>query len=185
MAKLSESPKFLHLFTYFIHELNQNTVKPAIVLKCKNFATRADVEKTKISGEASERFMSLRKLSKATLFPNNYAETKNHIFFMCRRMNEKRPLCWFMIDKRTKSIKMAEPPFNDLVYVRGEGARHLPFYAFSTPEGVYECMDLSAPIPFFENLASGKNMNPNLDRLDELKKLPEDTNPVIFYYSYE
>ena len=193
MAKLSESPKFLHLFTYVIPELNQNTVKPAIVLQSQHLATRSDVEQTKkVESESFKRLFALRRSNKITLDLLNYAETKNHIFL--KYWNEKGSLRGMTIDRKTKFIKTALY-FNDILYVdefhkySNINMTYLlyPHYVFSTQEGVYECMDAGVAhfAPFFENLVSGENMNPNLDRLDELKKLPEDTNPVIFYYSYE
>jgi hypothetical protein len=185
-ARLSGYPKFLHLFTYVIPELNENTIKPFIVLQCKNLATHSDIEATKTKGDAGKRLQTLRTLNKFTLFPNNYAETKNHIFFRCRNENITY---WITIDKHTKSIKMAQS-FNDLVFLNDNKEGELPqaltpLYVFSSFEGVYECMDVNNYTPFFRILSEGKNLNPNLDKLEDLKKLPEDTNPVIFYYSYE
>ena len=105
---------------------------------------------------------------------------------MCMIDSEARR--WVTIDKRTKSIKMARY-FNDLVFIDDNKDGQLqalpPDYAFSTFEGVYECMGPNNYTPFFRIVSEGKNLQPNLDGLDELKKLPEDTNPVIFYYSYE
>jgi hypothetical protein len=199
VAKLSESPKFLHLFTHVIPELNKNSVKPAIVLQSKHLATRSDVEKTKGEKDASARMRALKKSKKITLDYTHYAETKNHIFFMCPRMDEKNPLCWIMIDRQTKSVKIMRPPFNDLVFIDPSKEKSvlipntvprivrstIPKYACSTSEGVYEYVEFDYPISLFQTFKSGENLNPNLDKLEELKKLPEDTNPVIFYYSYE
>jgi hypothetical protein len=60
-----------------------------------------------------------------------------------------------------------------------------PSYVFSTPDGVYECVDIqNFNAKFIESIKIG-DLQPDLDKIDELKKLAEDSNPVIFYYSYE
>jgi hypothetical protein len=188
MSRLSKSPKFKLLFTDTFIAFNNNRIEPYITLQSEHLVTYSDIERVKKSEkEFSKQMTILREENKIFSF-RAYFETKNHIFFTYLHQYKGRKGNGVLLDLQTKAA-IKTFLFNDLVFIPNTKI-HLPlmYHAFYTPDGIYEWLDTQTVhenfVNFFENIKNG-DLSPNLDKLDELKKLPEDSNPVIFYYSYD
>ena len=57
-------------------------------------------------------------------------------------------------------------------------------FVFSDAQGAYEIVPTFAMNRFLESIRNNK-LVPNLDKLDQLKKLDEESNPVIFFYEFK
>jgi hypothetical protein len=183
MSKLSDTPKYIEMFTDII-SLNKDNVETFISLQSKDLVTYADIIKIKNSIEEEEPFKigQLSRMNKLYKI-SNYAETKKHVFF--NYIHGETTYC-VLLDLQTKSVKIAYI-LNDLVYEKGKNFTVAPpNYVFSTSEGVYDCIDINNQFmnDFIERIKNG-DVSPNLDKIDELRKLPEDSNPVLFYCSYD
>lgn len=184
MSKLSKSPKFRDLFTDTFIALNDNRIEPYITLQSKYLVTHSDVERVKKNEKEFSKRLAIFKEKNKIFFFKCYFETKNHIHFA---YNHGYKVYTVLLDLQTQSV-IKTRLFNDLVFVQNTKIS-LPsmLFDFSTSEGVYEWLNVQIAIEkmnFFENIKNG-DLSPNLDKLEELKKLPEDSNPVIFYYSYD
>ena len=76
---------------------------------------------------------------------------------------------------------------NDIVFnLNITDKKQSPFnFIYSDSNGVYECFwDNVKHEIFLEWIKEGK-LAINLDKRDQLMKITEDSNPVIFYYSYD
>jgi hypothetical protein len=184
MSKLSKSPKFRDLFTEIFITFNDNRVEPYIALRSEHFVTHSDVEKAKKNETEFSKRLAVFKEENKIFYFKYYFETKNHIHFA---YNHGYKSYGVLFDLQTQSA-IKTRLFNDLVFIPNTNIS-LPSmrYDFSTSDGVYEWLDIqftNERMNFFENIKNG-DLSPNLDKLEELKKLPEDSNPVIFYYSYD
>ena len=114
-------------------------------------------------------------------FFHRYFETKNYVYFGYAQgyYNGNGVLLDLQAKSAIKTIF-----FNDLVFVQGTKILPIMQYAFSTLDGVYEWLNpqLIDDGDFFENIKNSY-LSPDLDKLEELRKLTENSNPVIFYYS--
>jgi hypothetical protein len=183
MSKLSDTPKYIDLFTDII-SLNKDDVTPFISLQSKDLVSCTDIMAIKnMEEEEALQLMQLNRMNKLYGILN-YAETGRHVFFNYIHGGADYSV---IFDLQTKSVKIAHI-FNDLVYDRKGKTITVasPNYVFSTSEGVYDCIDINNQFQtdFIESAKNG-NVSSNLDKIDELRKLPEDSNPVLFYYSYE
>jgi hypothetical protein len=185
VSKLSGSPKFIHLFTDIFFALGSDNVEPYISLYSKDLPTVSDIEDViKKEKESYLRINSLNNSGKIFGY-TDYFETKKHIYFLY--MQGERGNC-IIFDIQNKSARKVSYLYNDLVCVFNE-KRDIPYmkYVFSTSDGLYQCIDI-ANEPEGHSLfdAIEKNwLQPDLDKLEEIKALSEDSNPIIFYYTYE
>ena len=57
-------------------------------------------------------------------------------------------------------------------------------YVFSDGRGIYQIISGGFREELYQEIQDNK-LASNLDKLDELKKLNEEGNPVIFYYEFK
>jgi hypothetical protein len=185
VSKLSESPKYIHLFTDIFFALGSNSVEPYISLQSNDLPTVSDIED--VANREEELYRRIISLSNNGKICNyfDYFETKKHIYFSYQQGKRGYSI---IFDIQNKSAKKVLYLYNDLVFVFNE-KNDVPYMrnAFSTSEGLYQCMDIAYQMEGHTIFDAIKNnwLQPDLDKLEELKKLPIDTNPVIFYYTYE
>jgi hypothetical protein len=71
-----------------------------------------------------------------------------------------------------------------LVFKKDYQSSIVSLFISADNQGIYSIVGGPA-INTLIDVASRNGLNDNLDRLDELKQLAEDSNPVLFYYEYE
>jgi hypothetical protein len=172
VSKLSESPKFLHLFTDRFVAFTEGNISTYISVQSNDLVTYSEMKRTE-KNAALDRINALN--GKIYGF-KNYFETKKHISFGYSISTTPYNI---LIDKDTKSIKKILWK-NDMIY--SLKTHNYPNFIFSDPNGVYEFVNFQRTfsIDAFKTI-----LLPSVDKFDELQKLPDDSNPVIFYYSYE
>jgi hypothetical protein len=183
-SKLSESPKYTHKFTDIFFTLDNNKPEPFISLHSKDLTTFDDIAEAKNSrNESSDILRSLAHKGKIYDY-FNYYETQRHIFFSYVHGQKLENL---IIDSQNKSVKKTYI-FDDLVLIyNGKSGLTSVHIVSSSSDGLYQCVDIQNQMDNYTIFDAIKNnwLQPDLDKLEELKKLPEDTNPIIFYYTYE
>jgi hypothetical protein len=112
---------------------------------------------------------------------NHYFETDEYIFFGLLRGGTFHT---FLFDKTNSEIKMALSPSLDLIlkseFLRVNlGSRFLQ----ADDKGLFYMVE-SEYIDHLRTAARDGMLLDNLDKLDELKALPDDSNPVILYLKY-
>lgn len=170
--------KYVEMFMDTIVSIDENGVKPYLVVKDKKWITTNDINeliefKEKNDGLLSQYILFEKKLS---YWINRYFETENMI---CFQFQTGGYMPFVIYDKKTNIVRFSDL-FQDDVIDNVNGVS-LSLFTFADLNGVYGYVKTSR-IPLLLELIHSGRVNPNLDKLDQLKKLSEDSNPVIFYY---
>lgn len=112
----------------------------------------------------------------------NYFETDRYICFAILR---GKALHTVLYDKNSKETQMAGWPNLDLIIKRDYPEVHscLQFLQADTA-GVFYCVP-PEKLDLFRTAAREGMLVDGLDRLDELKRLPDESNIVVFYLEFE
>ena len=190
ISPLNNPPRYTQLFMDYIVSLGE-TITPYIKLKSKNLTTIDDFKNSfdeKLSPTGG--FQVLQGTSKIWDV-NSFVENDDLILFRCNfGLLSNRNSFSVVFYKETGSVKTANKMSNDLVsrQIDDENQFFISYmdgrFIFSDKKGAYEIVQ---PYLFSRFLKSIRNNDvvPNLDKLDELLKLTEDSNPVIFYYEFK
>ena len=173
--RFTESPRFAHSFMDTIMAIQPNGIMPFLAITSKYLTTNADIDATK-GLEPNERIERIKNKNKIFCI-NFYFETKNHISFSYMQGKNLNTLVYDLATRTCKKGSLR----NDLVF---NGKIHMPSILYSDSNGVYESFHKGLALEFIYRQIQSGSLAPNLDKREELMKLPEDTNPVIFYYSY-
>ena len=194
ISPLNNPPKYTQLFMDYIVSLGEK-ITPYIKLKSKNLTTEKDFDNSsneRVTGNID--FQVLQGNSKVWDV-NSFVENDDFILFKCKSgfMSGKMGSFSVLFNKETESVKIANRMGNDLVLrrINDENQPVMSFlnggFAFSDKKGAYEIIQ-TTPSLFFEIFQESIKNNeavPELDKLDELLQLNEESNPVIFYYEYK
>lgn len=169
--------KFVQMFMDTIVCLDKDGVKPFLAVNAKNWITAEDVQEYIGAEEKNDV-----KLSYAILFERDisynihrYFETANMIHFQYNNAGKRESVIY---DKTNNTARIADIFRDDIVY---NDRMIFPQFAFADSTGVYSYLETEDISRFLDVVDLGK-VNPTIDKYDSLKKLPEDSNPVIFYY---
>ena len=193
ISRLNNPPRYTQLFMDYIVSLGKD-IKPYIELKSNNLVTEKDFNN--LSNEkipTNTQFQVLQGASKIWDV-NSFVENDEFILFRCKSgfMTGRRNSFSVLFQKETESVKIANRMSNDLVLRRIDNENQPGMsifdgdFMFSDKNGAYEVVQ--TVFRLFEGFLSTIRNNevvPELDRLDELLKLEDDANPVIFYYEFK
>jgi len=195
ISPLNNPPKYTQLFMDSIVSLGEE-ITPYIELKSQHLTTEKDFENLSNdkSTTGSIDFQVLQGTSKIWDV-NSFVESDDFILFKYKSgvMSGKRGSFSVLFQKETESVKIAHRMENDLVYRRidDENQPSIPVsdgsFLFSDKKGAYEIIQTSLSLFLEEFQKSIKNNEvvPELDKLDELLQLNEESNPIIFYYEFK
>ena len=166
-------------FMDHIIEITKDSVFPLIDIKSKNVLTSKDIKKA-IEKDAYFFMSEITQLNKYH-YIHNYIEQKNWILYNC--FEGHTPLR-IMLDKQTSEVRIFERTRDDLLVREKDYAYIFPPVACYDTYGVYYHV---VPMFMSEFQAAAKEgaLSPNLDKLEDLKNLEEDANPVILYYEFK
>ena len=159
-----------------IIEIGKDSIFSLVQIKSKDLLSPETI-KSEIEKEPHRYISTLSRLNKYYLL-QDFVEHRNWFLFSCRKGGY---LMTFYFNKQIFEANLIQKSWNDLLYK--ERSRN-----FSTPlpklggfdkNGVYYCYDTEF-VSTAQKLASGGVYNANLDRLDDLEKIKEDANPIIF-----
>ncbi len=173
-----ESPKFVHTFMDTVFAIRPDGLVPFLAIKSKHLTDNADVEATK-GMDPQKRINAIENKDKIFCI-NHYFDTKKHIVF--RYMHGKGSST-VLFDRLANTCQSAFL-FNDFAFI--ESYRMMTQeIVFSDANGIYEAVYGHNKEFLFEEYIEKDKLNPHVDKWDELMKLNEESNPVIFYYSYD
>ncbi|MDR0953945.1 MAG: 6-bladed beta-propeller [Rikenellaceae bacterium] len=179
----NEYALFSNKYSPEVFKVTPEGVENYIYIESKDFVNKKDREAISAQRNADtgpgssssgfiDRFTGMR----------DYFETEKFISFMLLRGNS---LKMFRYDKKNKTTQATNSLYNDLIvkqeYPEAQGVA-VPFY--TDREGIYY-YTRTRMIPRLRTAAQEGMLVDNLDRLDELKQLPDDANPVIFYLKFK
>jgi hypothetical protein len=174
MSRLNDPPRYSQLFMDYIVSVGKETT-PYIKLKSKNLVTEQDI--AALRGEMWEKYQQIHKRSKV-FDVHSFVESDKIILFDYWHGTTTASV---LLNKKTGSVELANSFKNDLLY------RDDTFgvdFIFSDSKGAYEVPD-QYWLPKFQESHRKNEVAPDLDKADQLMKLNEESNPVIFYYEYK
>ena len=174
--KSEESPKFVCAFMDTIVMLQPNGIAPFLVLRSKHLISDADRKYIKETPQ-EELFLNrgLEKMNKI-YHVDSYFETKNKIIFSYKYEEKANSIIFDLSNKTYKKQKV----LNDLVFNQGNMRNIL----YADTSGVYESYQYGFYFTYIYDWIQQGFLALDLDKREELMQLPEDTNPVIFFHSY-
>lgn len=172
-GRLGEQPKYVHYLMNTVISVEDFT--PYIRIESKNFIKKRDVEGIIKEPDYFEKISKLTNIDR--IFDiNGYVESKNFIFFTyCGSPKKVGSVFHDFTTNQTLHLKYLK---NDLLFKDETMRSNFGFYDSS---GAY--MMINAYEVFEE--VEKNNIVSNLDKKEQLLKLKEDDNPVIFYYEFK
>ena len=159
-------------------------IVPYIELKSKNLVTTKDINnisQVRGSRDVIERFQAYFRRNSKIFNVHSYVENNELILFMYRQgLSNSNAV---IVHKAIGSVELAKKFNNDLIFKNGEN-HNFGGFAFFDSKGVYEILQ-NRSIERFQESIRNNEVVPELDKLDELLKLEDDANPIIFYYEYK
>ena len=112
---------------------------------------------------------------------SSFIEHNNMIQFNYQKGNT---LMLILFDKQTNEVRIIKKRRDDLLYLDNVSGIPAPRFGCYDSHGVYYFYD-TFQVEILKQLANDGVLSPKLDKLDDLKKLDDDANPVIFYYEFK
>jgi hypothetical protein len=173
------SIKYIQMFMDTVISIRNDEIMPYLAIKSKNWITEKDIQdlieyKIANEGTLSHEILFGRNISYNI---NHYFDLDNIVYFQYLNSGNME---FVIYNKENNTTRRADFLKDDIVY-NGDWFL-LPSFAYADSKGVYSYLK-TEQIPRFLEIANTGGLNADLDKRDILEKLPEDSNPVIFYYS--
>lgn len=179
MSRLNDPPRFSQLFMDYIVTVGE-TITPYIELKSKSLFTKKDIENLPANVRIDEKLRAIQSASK--IFDvHSFIENNDLIIFRCQ--NGSGVFFTVVFHKKTESVKLANYLNNDLIFRKDKGGIFGKF-VFSDTKGAYEIIPPIILNRFLETIKNNEVV-PGLDKLDQLMKLNEESNPIILFYEFK
>jgi len=173
--RISDSPKFIKEYMDTIISIDKNKIMPYISLKSKKLIKETDLNK--IEGHLGLRPMKLIKLD-LIYGICNYVAYNDMVLFDYIHKNSVRSCLY---DIKSKKGRIAKGLIDDMVYLNRDNSL-CPLFSVASVDGVYSYVN-PEQMNHFLKLVKENKLRSNLDKLDKLKQLKLDTNPIIFIYN--
>lgn len=172
------SAKYVEMFMDTIVSVGSDGIKPYLVLKDKRWFTAKNINELIEAQKESESMSFQRMLHGDDLSwnINRYFETENMICFQYKKGMDMPSVIY---DKKTNTARITDM-FQDDILFNIEGT-FISIFTFADSKGVYAYIKTSLIPILLEGVELGM-VNLDLDKLELLKDLPEDSNPVLLYY---
>ena len=179
ILRLNDPPLYNQLFMDYIVTIGED-IAPYIELKSKNLVTAKDLDNLPELGSSPERFVRYLIEIPKIWDVHSFVENDDIFLFRYRYRNAYTSAIYH---KKTGMVELANYLNNDLIYKQDKRGS-IGGFTFSDSEGSFEIL-LDNQI---ENLKASIRNNetaPDLDKADEILKLDEDANPIIFFYEFK
>jgi len=191
ISRLNSPPRYAQLFMNYIVSIGEE-ITPYIELKSKYLVTEEDIEnnfKKEMSNMRKNISQPLSIVKNQKIWDvHSYAENDYWIIFTCQ-IGSSFNFFTVLFHKETGIVKLAELLRNDLILRQGCNPPNLftmsGRFKFSDRQGAYEVFHPSDGFDRFKVSIKNNEIVPDLDKLDQLKKLNEESNPVIFFYEFK
>ena len=171
---------FVQTFMNQIIEINRDSILSLVELNGRDFLLTSD--ETKKIKETNGNLYSL-EVSQLNKYHSihSFVEKGDSIFVDIKK---DRFLYKFLMNKKTNEVYVLEKIWDDMLYsVKDFGP--VPTFGCYDAGGVYYYADDSHLTSRYQALANAGSLSPDIGRLDDLKNLEEDANPILFYYEFE
>jgi hypothetical protein len=180
-SRNQESFKFIHFFMNTIIAFSENSVESAFVLKDKDWITQKavyQIEEERDKNGGAVNFGSL--FDKDIAFNiNNYMEWGDFVSF---RYQKKYNSFYVLHNIKAQTTRVTTMLIDDLLYRKPALACD---FVCTDSNGLYGIMKEDKLLHFINCVKNDGFLNPDLDKIDELRNIPEDSNPVIFVYEFK
>lgn len=174
--RTQDSPKFIQLFMDTIISLHKNKLISEIAVKSRRFITKSALEN--IKGDVNTKFINLIGMDYMYNI-NSYVTYKNLILFNYNQKNEYR-CCIY--NTNSKETIIGNRIVDDLVFdVTKIQSPPTPIFSTSSTDGVYSFIQ-PKDMYYFLDLARSNKLSSKLNKIEKLKQLSVDSNPVLFIY---
>ena len=161
-----------------------DTITPYIELKSKDLITEnymknvlMNLSDTRDAFKKYQAFLNSSKIFNV----RNFVENDDFIIFRCQKGISTMNVIY---NKKTEEVKLVDYFENDLIYKKAPPHDWFGLFKFSDSKGAYTTCEQA----MFAKLKQSINSNefvPDFDKLDQLKNLDEESNPVIFFYEFK
>ena len=170
------SAGFNQIFMDMVVSITSEGVSPHLIIKSKDLLTEKDLEGTK-GHSASDRISSLMEIDKIQGI-NNYLEFDKYVYF---NFLKKGTFNTVLFDTNTKTAQISGAFIDDLVYTKDPVNAISPRFYFADSNKAYGILQ-SVDIERFTRLTKNGYLSNAMKLNEDLIKLTEDSNPVIFCY---
>ena len=172
---------FVQPFMDHIIEIKKDSIYSFIDFKGKNLLTSEDIKRV----VENSNMLYMSDIMKINKYFNilSFIEKGNWILIdIFKGMNLHK----ILINKKTNEVSVFENFMDDLI-VKGYGDYSLPLPEFGCVDegGVYYFTNDSDISYKFGSLAKDGVLSPYIQGLEDLKKLDEEDNPILFYYEFK
>jgi hypothetical protein len=175
-SRNSSKPKFLQLFMDTVMSIGRNEISPYLAITSKNLLTKKDFENAK-GNSIEEKISSFLAIDKIYHI-QNYIEFENKVYFEYKQKNRKN---FVVYDIDSKKTIISRRIIHDLIYEEPVSQGILPRFCHTDNSGVYGYVHPMEMDKFIES-AKQNQLSDNLDKINEIKTLDSNSNPVLFMF---
>ena len=177
MSRLNSPPLYTRLFMDYIVAIGEET-SAYIELKSKFLSNEEDLENFPEITDFEKFSKAVEDFSKVWDV-HSYVENYNFIMFWYRYDRTYNNL---IFNKKTHEVRIIEFFINDLIFRNDQ--KGFRGFAFSDSKGSYSILQ-NVSIKSFQTSIKNNEVVYDFDKLDQLMKLDDDSNPVIFFYEFK
>jgi len=179
MSRLNNPPRYSEVFMDYIFTI-YNEAYPFIELKSNFLTTETDIESFR-GTDGIRRVNAENLLNSSKLYHvHSFIENDNFILFRIGRSQ-----LVVLIEKKTGNVLLANYLNNDLIFKKDQIGK-LGRFMFSDSKGAYEVFNpqYDGFINLLKSIKENETVS-DLDKMNQLMNLDEESNPVIFYYEFK
>ena len=172
---------FTQMFMDQIIEIGRDSIFSLIEIKSKDLLSSETIKRA-IEKDIYKYMMEIMQLNNYSQI-SNFIEHRNLIQFNCMKGNA---LLAVIFNKQTHEVRIVQKKRDDLFLSEYNVNYPIPVSRIGCydSQGVYYYYDTES-IFDIKQLAVNGAFSTNLDRLEDIKKIDEDANPVILYYEFK
>ena len=171
---------FVQPFMDKIIEISKDSVFPLFDIKSNDVLT-SEIIKSAMEKDVNRYYLDLIKYNKYFLI-SDFVDHGNMIQF---RYQKGTGLRWILYNKQTFEVTIYQKIWDDFVYIsKDANGTPLPYFGCNDSSGVFYFYDTNQ-VPMIHQFAKDGLLSSELNKLDELKNLDEEANPIIFFYEFK
>jgi hypothetical protein len=174
--RTQEDPKFIQYFMDTVISIGTKKIMPLLCLKSNKLLKEEDIQDLDLKNER----ISMKLSAKDIIYHiADFCSYKDVLYFTFKYKNIHE-CCLY--NKKTKETQIINSLSDDLIYkVNERGSYLIPGFCTSNEAGMYAYINPLQMNKFLE-LIKNNSVRSDLDKLDKLKQLTPESNPVIFVY---
>ena len=175
--KTQESPKFVQLYMDTVMTFNEQGVVPFLAVKTKDFIKESDLE-SRYDPERIHETINNEMFLPKIRYVRDFITYKNLIYFFVSKSSSGYEFIYNSTTGETAQLFGKD----NFVYLKDQNNSFtMPRFYTSSDDGMYRVIH-PKDMPQLLKFAKEGKLAKNLDKLDQLMKLDENTNPIIFVY---